>query len=195
MKISFCIPGKEFTGRFLECWTNLIEYLNANNIDFALCRRYHPNIYRVRQECLRVAKQFKPDYYMWIHSDIIFKPKDFEFLLENRNKGIVSGLYLQPEGASINDIPIYYACFTEGQNRLLTSQMFSQKELFKVRANGMGWMLVDKNIFEKIEAPFDQTSSGVSEDVMFQDKASKLGFNSWVDPRIRLGHEKSVILN
>ena len=59
----------------------------------------------------------------------------------------------------------------------------------------MGLMLVDKNIFEKIEAPFDQTSSGVSEDVMFQDKASKLGFNSWVDPRIRLGHEKSVILN
>ena len=49
-------------------------------------------------------------------------------------------------------------------------------------------------VFNKIESPFDQTSSNNSEDVIFQDKAKNLGFDSWIDPTIKLGHEKSTIL-
>ena len=194
MKIAFCIPGREFTGRFLECWTNLVKRLSNDNIDWILCRRYHPNIYRVRQECLKIAKQANPDYYMWIESDIKFKPEDFYKLLENKDKDIVSGVYLQPEGPTVNDIPITYACFIQGKNMLLTSQIYSKKDIFKVRANGMGWMLVKNKVFNKIESPFDQTSSNNSEDVIFQDKAKNLGFDSWIDPTIKLGHEKSTIL-
>ena len=194
MKIAFCIPGREFTGRFLECWTNLVKRLSNDNIDWILCRRYHPNIYRVRQECLKIAKQENPDYYMWIDSDIIFKPEDFYKLLENKDKDIVSGVYLQPEGPTVNDIPITYACFIQGKNMLLTSQIYSKKDIFKVRANGMGWMLVKNKVFNKIESPFDQTSSNNSEDVIFQDTAKNLGFDSWIDPTIKLGHEKSTIL-
>ena len=195
MKLALCIPGRKFTGRFLESFTNLIKYLDGENIDWILCRRYHPNIYRVRQECLRIAKSHNPDYYMWIDSDMTFTVEDFKLLLENRDKKIISGLYLQPEGTSINDIPISYACFYEGKNRLLTSQVFNITTPISVRANGMGWMLVAKEVFDSVNGPFDQTHSGVSEDIIFQDKAKEKNYLSWIDPRIKLGHEKSVILN
>ena len=91
MKIAFCIPGREFTGWFLENWTELTQTLTSSPyienldsvIDWKLFRNYHPIINKTRTEVLRRAKLWEPDYYMWIDSDINFKTTDFFKLLSS----------------------------------------------------------------------------------------------------------------
>lgn len=194
MKIAFCIPGRNFTGRFLESWTDLVRYLDSTSIDWVLYRRYNPNIYKARQKCLMAAKEHDPDYYMWIDSDMTFTVEDFKRLLENKDKKIISGLYLTPAGATSADIPIHYACCYNDNQLLTTGSITNTTNLISVRANGMGWMLVDKEVFTKLDRPFDQMYSRDSDDIIFQDKARQHGYASWVDPKIVVGHEKTLIL-
>ena len=48
MKIVFCIPGNNFSNRFLKCWTNLIRELHKRDIEYELLSQYIPNVYQVR---------------------------------------------------------------------------------------------------------------------------------------------------
>ena len=207
MKIIFCIPGNSFSNRFLKCWTNLTKELHKRDIEYELLSQYIPNVYKVRSLLLgadRTFGQFQVpwqgkkdyDYIMWIDSDQVFEPNDFFKLLEH-DKGIVSGLYLRkPQSDSLSDIPIEFACFNEDGKKLYTNEV--NGELIKVWSNGMGWMLIKKGVFEKIEYPwFGPIIEGLGfhgEDVSFQLRAKDVGFDSYVDTSIVVGHEKGVIL-
>ena len=153
MKIAFCIPGKEFTGWFLENWTELIQTLNLD-IEWKLFRNYHPIVSKTRIEVLRRAQLWEPDYYMWIDSDTNFKTSDF-FKLLSSDKHIVSGLYhLQPPGGRFTNtyVPVTYACHKNSRELLYTTDNdLSTNQPIEVYANGMGWMLVRKEVFEEVE--------------------------------------------
>ena len=207
MKVIFCIPGNSFSNRFLKCWTNLTRELHKRDIEYELLSQYIPNVYQVRSLLLGADKKFGQyqtpwqgkkdyDYIMWIDSDQVFEPNDFFKLLEH-DKDIVSGLYLRkPQGDTLNDIPIEFACFNEDGKRLYTNEV--NGELRKVWSNGMGWMLVKKGVFEKIEYPwFGPIIEGLGfhgEDVSFQLRAKDVGFESYVDTSIIVGHEKGIVL-
>ena len=60
MKIAFCIPGKEFTGWFLENWTELSQTLNLD-IEWKLFRNYHPIVSKTRIEVLLRSQLWEPD--------------------------------------------------------------------------------------------------------------------------------------
>ena len=207
MKIIFCIPGNSFSNRFLKCWTNLTRELHKRDIEYELLSQYIPNVYKVRSLLLgadRIFGQYQEpwqgkknyDHIMWIDSDQVFEPNDFFKLLEH-DKDIVSGLYLRkPQGDTLNDIPIEFACFNEDGKMLYTNEV--NGELRKVWSNGMGWMLIKKGVFEKIEYPwFGPIIEGLGfhgEDVSFQLRAKDVGFDSYVDTSIVVGHEKEVVL-
>ena len=103
MKIIFCLPGASYSGRFLQCWTNLLAELPKHKITYGLSQHYMCNIYHVRAKCLGASIERgvnqKPfdgkvdyDYLMWIDSDMVFTPEDFFKLIEH-DKDIVSGVY------------------------------------------------------------------------------------------------------
>ena len=107
MKIIFCLPGASYSGRFLQCWTELIGELPKVGISYGLSQQYLCNIYHVRTKCLGASldrgTNQKPfggeidyDYIMWIDSDIIFKPEQF-FKLIDHDRDIVSGLYMMQD--------------------------------------------------------------------------------------------------
>ena len=207
MKVIFCIPGNSFSNGFLKCWTQLTMELHKKGIEYELLSQYAPNVYKIRSMLLGGHRKFGQyqapwqgkkdyDYIMWIDSDQIFKPDDFFKLLEH-DKDIVSGLYLrQPEGGTLNDIPVYYACFSAADKGLYTNEV--NGELRTVFGNGMGWMLIKKGVFEKTPFPwFGPMIEGLDfngEDVAFQIRARDSGFESYVDTSIVVGHEKGVIL-
>jgi len=106
--IVFCLPGNSFSGRFLECWTNLLAWCLSNGIRFLLSRKYSNNVYYSRNLCLggdvTRGPQQKPfdgqiDYshIMWIDSDILFTPEQFARLVSH-DVDIVSGIYLMEGG-------------------------------------------------------------------------------------------------
>jgi hypothetical protein len=209
MKIIFCIPGNSFSNRFLKCWTNLTKELHKRDIEYELINEYIPNIYQVRGMLLGANIQYGPtqhpwqgkkdyDYIMWIDSDQVFEPNDFFKLLEH-DKDIVSALiYKKPKGDSIHDIPVQFACNIESNRQLFSNE--ATGELIKVWSNGMGWMLIKKGVFEKIDYPWFypiNTNDGVGihgEDISFQIRAKDAGFDSYVDTSIIVGHEKDVVL-
>lgn len=215
LKIVFCLPGASFSGRFLECWTNLIWWCDHNGIIPILSRKQSCNIYYVRNMCLGAdvsrGKDQKPfdgrldyDYLMWIDSDILFTPEQFHKLLSH-NVDIVSGIYRMGGGEAYATVErwdeqyfIENGCF-----RFLTPGDLSvKKELTEVSYTGMGFMLVRKNVFEKIEYPwFSPIEKKIGnmidftmEDVSFCLKAREEGFSVFIDPEVIVGHEKINII-
>ena len=193
MKIIFCIPGREFSVHFLKSWSDLINTLPSMDIEWELVSDYIPYLHKVRNVIAQRAIQKEYDYLMWIDSDMVFEPIDFKKLwLHKDNCDIVSGVYFTQNGTNIYDIPSEFACIDFNKNRLNKFQ-HNKNELIQVRANGMGWMLVKKGVFESIDKPFDMGERR-GEDLVFQMKALEKGFKSYVNPSIIVGHEKSLIL-
>ena len=205
MKVVFCIPGNSFSGKFLSCWTDLTRKMTSKGIGWKLIRGYQPNIYRVRNELTEMALNEGFDRIMWIDSDIIFSSNDF-FKLLNHKFDIISGLYMvQMEDEKEIDMSelrvksrgdYYYAAISESGTFLKVSDIKSLN-IFTVRSNGMGFMLINKKVFTDIgNMWFNPSDKGkiISEDISFQTKARELGYKSYVDPSIIVGHEKGVIL-
>lgn len=117
LTIVFCLPGDNFSSTFLRCWSSLFSYCIKNNINAVLSSHRSNNVYYVRNMCLggdfRLGVEQKPfngkldyDYIMWIDSDQVFGPHQFEALLSHFIKSpqsqdttpksidVVSGLYM-----------------------------------------------------------------------------------------------------
>ena len=194
MKVAFLIPGETVTGWFLENWTNLIKSL-PDDLEWKLFRGYKPNVFQVRTDLLNQAREWNPDYYMWIDSDSNFSPQDFEKLM-NHDKDIVSGVYLLRE--AMKSYKLYgeapFACHCLTENRwLTTADVRGKTDLIQVRANGMGWMLIKAKAMNAVKEPF-KADGERSEDILLQERLFDLDIKSYIDPTIIIGHEKMIIL-
>jgi GT2 family glycosyltransferase len=144
------------------------------------------------------------DYIMWIDSDIIFNFKQFIRLL-NYKKDICSGLYLMQGGRNFACVKNWDEEFfsKNGHFQFLSPRdIQDEKSLLKVNYVGMGWMLVKKGVFESLEYPWFEpirkqigdTIDFTMEDVAFCHKAIEKGYEIFVDPKVIVGHEKTVVL-
>ena len=144
------------------------------------------------------------DYMLWIDSDIVFDNKAFDKLLK-LNKPIVSGWYSQPGGYT----PVVEHMeddFSEkhGAYKFISAKEMSElKSPFKADYTGFGWILIKKGVFEKLPYPWfapkrrtigEDIEDMCSEDVAFCLDAKTAGFEIWVDPSVRVGHEKIMVI-
>ena len=216
MKVVFCLPGRSFSNSFLQSWTNLLQYLPKYGIEPILSNEYDSVVYYVRNKCLggssiRGVNQ-KPfngkleyDYLMWIDSDMVFTVNDFIGLL-NMNKDIASGIYKTSDNHHYATVEkwdkSYYTKF--GAFQFLSDELINERiEPFEVDYTGLGWMLVKRGVFESLQFPWfrpewEDFGNGIkeftSEDVGFCKNIKKQGFKIFVNPNIKIGHEKSCIL-
>lgn len=215
LTVVFCLPGSSYSGRFLQCWTDLVTWCLANGIRPLLSQRYSCNIYYVRTMCLgadvlRGPKQ-KPfdgklvyDYLMWIDSDMVFTPAQFQRLLSHQ-ADIVAGLYRMEDGrqlAAVKDWDEEHFAKHGAFQFLGPEDVRDAQELIEVAYAGMGFMLVRQGVFEKLEYPwFKPVEKRIGdavdftmEDVAFCLRAREIGFRILVDPAVGVGHEKQVVL-
>jgi len=218
-KVIFCLPGRTFSDNFLKSWTNLVTELPRHNIKWAMSQKYHVNRYFVCNSCLGGSsiggKNQKPfqgkvdyDYLMWIDSDQVFEPWQFFNLLnkaKETNTSILSGLYLMQGGEVFATVEDWDKEFFKknGYFKFLTPKDVSdKKEIFKVSYTGFGWLLVKKGVFESLDYPWVQPTwfdeDGIREmtttDCGFMHRAAEKGFDTYIDPTIIVGHEKTQIL-
>ncbi len=213
--IVFCLPGKNFSGKFLECWTELVAYCLKSGIRPVLSRKQSCNIYYVRNMCLGAdvgrGKDQKPfdgkidyDYLMWIDSDIVFSPKQFQRLLDH-NEDIVSGIYAMEGGQSLATVEQWDEDFFKKNTHfefLTPEEIRGRNDLIEVAYTGMGFMLVKNGVFESLEYPwFKPLEKRIGdmvdftmEDVAFCLRVREAGFKVFIDPEVRVGHEKNAIL-
>jgi hypothetical protein len=219
MKVIFALPGRSYSGRFLQSWTELVHACLQNNIQPIMSQHYSPVVYYARNMCLGGDNlrgvdqlpfngQVDYDYIMWIDSDIVFSPQHFFKLLQH-DKDIVSGLYMMSDNTHYATVETWDDEFFKkhGSFQFLTRGAVKVKKgLFKVDYTGGGWMLVKKGIFESIGYPWfrpeyveyeingKQIMDFTSEDVGFSKAAKRKGYNIWIDPSIIVGHEKMMVL-
>jgi hypothetical protein len=185
------------------------------NIQFAISRKESPVVYYVRNMCLggdvlrgENQKPFdgKIDYthLMWIDNDIIFSPQQFQKLLDH-NKDIVSGVYMMAN-------QIHYATVEKwdeeefkrsGAFKFYTPDDLKDKtNLVDVAYTGFGFMLIKKGVFESITYPWFRpifhtigtAKDFSSEDASFCKMIRQKGYKIFIDPQLRVGHEKKVVL-
>ncbi|MCC7575002.1 hypothetical protein KO361_05400 [Candidatus Woesearchaeota archaeon] len=217
LTVVFCLPGNNFSGQFLDRWSELLLHCVNKGIRFYVSRQESCNIYYVRNMCLggnvlrgENQKPFNEeldyDYLMWIDSDSVFTPQQFDKLLEH-DKDIVSGVYMMSNG-------IEYATVKEWDEEFFKKNGYftflkpedckdlKEGELLDVAYTGFGFILIKKGVFESLTYPWFRQEKFVigdfvdysMEDVSFCMTIRKKGYKIWVDPSIRVGHEKKVIL-
>lgn len=212
MKVVFCIPGSNFSARFLLSWTRLMGYCSESGIEAVVSIGVNPNIYMARNKCLsgniengknqKVFNGLDYDYIMWIDSDIIFEVQNFIDLLSHK-KDIVCGYYSNSDGVHTTLIREYDFSKSLKLNFLSLPDVYKEKELFPVVLTGLGFSLVKHGVFEKFTYPwfkpkFVETDSSnvdiTTEDISFCIDAAEKGYEILADPKIRVGHEKLCLL-
>jgi len=215
-KIVICLPGDNFSGRFLDCLLDLMYNFMQSGVSIRVSRRESPIVYYARNMCLgadiirgEYQKPFdgKLDYthLLWLDSDIIFGYEHVQSLLKH-NKDIVSGIYMMSNNmhfATVKKIDNENFLKNQGSYDFLTLEdIKSEKDLIDVSYTGFGFILIKKGVFESITYPwfrpifhkigncYDFASEDASVCELFRDK----GFKIWVDPTIRVGHEKKIVL-
>ena len=145
--------------------------------------------------------EFTYDMIMWIDSDIMWDPADV-FRLYKSDKKIISGCYLMEDRM----IPIY----NQPRGGMMPEQLLlEKKEPFTVAGAGFGFISVKSGVFEKMPRPWfgpvsipntDENKDIspefilVGEDLSWCTKAIASGFDIWVDPEVRVVHQKSFPL-
>jgi len=213
-KIIFCLPGNNFSGKFLDCWTELVGYCFKNNIQIGVSRKESCNIYYVRNMCLGAdvarGENQKPfdgkidyDYLIWVDSDIIFTPQQFQRLLSH-DKDIVSGVYMMNDGRSLAAVKDWDEEYFKKNGHfqfLGLTDIEGKEELIEVSYTGMGFMLVKKGVFESMTYPwFKPIEKRIGnmvdftmEDVAFCLRAKEKGYKILIDPEVRVEHEKKIV--
>jgi hypothetical protein len=213
MKLVFCFPGQSFSKNWMAAWNDTVRWLYRNNIEYATINAYSPVIYNCRNMLLGATgnppRTFRPfngvldyDWIIWIDNDNIWTPADLEQLISNPEHKIVTGFYIQ------HDNKIYAQAVYGNSKRdlywLPKESVLGLKDRIQLAATGMGFMAVQKGVFESMECPFfrpieydvdDDTMAFLSEDTGFCHRAIKAGYQVWADPGIQVHHEKAWLLS
>jgi hypothetical protein len=218
--IIFCLPGNTYSGNFMMSFIELLSYISQQGATFKISQQYSSMVNYARCKCagadVTKGKTQVPfggleyDYMMWIDSDIRFNTEVFQKLVD-MDKDIASGWYAQPGGNGSGEFytPVVEAMDDEffkqhGTYQFLTTEDMAQKtEPMKVDYIGFGWVLIKQGVFEKIEYPWfapklmnigEEMQDVCSEDVAFCHDAKGAGFDIWLDPTCRVGHEKTLVI-
>ena len=165
--VIFCIPGSNFSGTFLKCWTDFLMKCIMSGIQPILSNAEDAVVFYVRNKCLggdilRGVDQKPFDgklpytHMMWIDSDIIFTFEQFAMLM-NRNLPIVAGLYKTADAVTYPVVMKWDNEFflEHGYFKFLQEEdIKDKKEPFEVVYTGFGFLLAKYGVFESLEYPW-----------------------------------------
>lgn len=158
-----------------------------------------PLISRARNMICEQFLETEADYLLMTDTDTVFGAEDVRLLLEAR-KPIVGALYFGILGG--NPQSTFPVALTYQSGVLQSLDKVPDKHT-KVDAVGMGLTLIRRDVIAGLQPssalnhPFaEKVYNGRhhGEDAVFCLEAKKLGFETWLQPKARIGHIKEVIL-
>lgn len=206
-KIFFILPGATFSNNFLISFTRLFTYLLSQKHVCSISNATFYDIYQVRNLALgynnKLPDNQKPvdgkdyDYLMLIDSDMVFTIDDFMMLLGD-NKDVVSGIYKN----SLRELTCGYYNRETGESTTLKEKDI-EGNLIEVAWTGLGFMLIKKGVIESLGYPWFRPqmfrkngfTKMIYEDLGFCLRLKKKGYNIYVDTKVKLGHEKKVVIS
>lgn len=181
------------------CLLNLFNEINTANNDItimpAICEG--SLVYISRDTICRNALEYGFDYVLFVDSDMVFYPDDLMRLLSHR-VGICAGLYCKRQGSPDN------VAYT----KVITRRYFPYREpkliedkaktgFGEIAAAGFGFMLIKssvlKTVYKYYKQPFEPFK-GIGEDVAFSIRARRIGYKTFIDRDVKLGHIGEVVV-
>lgn len=209
--ILICTPGRSMEAEYVKSLINTISYLNSQEISYIYLNEYSSQVSAAREatamgsrllqafETQPIGGQVTYDKMIWIDSDISWNVEDFIKLYESKYD-IVSGVYYGQDG-----VPMF--SFEENDIYFDKEKLRGKEYPFEIFAAGFGFIAINNGVFEKIKRPwFDTVFQKIKnendieifipwgEDYSWCKKAKTAGFKIWIDPSIRVGHHKKVML-
>lgn len=130
--------------------------------------------------------------YLFMVDDDMLAPPDLFYRLQANDKDICAALAFT---RNPDHKPVVYESYDEldkvtnnhyGFTRYVMN--YPRNTLFRCDAVGFGAVLIKTKVLRKMKKPWFFGMEGTGEDVAFCVKAGKLGFEVWMDSRIKLGH-------
>ena len=215
MKLIFCLPGRTFSSNYFNSWNSTIAELSAHGISYAYSMGYDPVVYYVRNRILggqntagrsQLPWQGKLPYdrMIWIDSDMVWTPDDVLKLISS-DKPITGGTYIMSDNQNypvVENLDFSHLADHGVFKFMDREEMASRSEPFKVSYTGFGFVAIKAGVIEQMEYPWfrprwvsnDRFHDFCAEDVGFCWTAQENGHEIWIDPTIRVGHEKSTVL-
>lgn len=137
-----------------------------------------------RNTLARRALKRGAEWLLFLDDDHVFG-EDLLHRLLAHEVPIAGALYLQ---RNVPFRPVAYSAKTrEDHYEALDLTAHEQDDLVQVRALGTGGMLIRSEVFRAMEYPWFEHGTA-SEDLIFCDKATKLGISIYCDLAARIGH-------
>lgn len=170
---------------------------NCKNYNVKMVFRLYEEslIQRARHTILQEFLKSNCDYLFWLDDDIVLISPDTIEQLISCKKDIMGGLYICKK-------PPYHPCYLPFEAQY--HDFRKQREPVKVRYASTGCLLISKkailSVYERHEYPFECYKTMInkgnnpmeeiylSEDWAFCDRANKLGFNVWINPKPIIAH-------
>lgn len=192
--LGFCHPGIVYTGFMESVLGCLGEFkLIVNGAEGG------PLISRARNMLLERFLKTDAQFLLMVDTDIVFTASDVRLLLQ-AGKPIVGALYYGILGHNPNST--FPVALTK-RDGVLQSLDKTPKSLCRVDAVGMGLTLIRRDVVEALDPhsglnrPFAEmiyNGRHHGEDAVFCLEAMKAGFETWLEPKARVGHIKSIVL-
>lgn len=214
-QVIFCLPGKSFSSNYFNCWNATIAELNRLGIQYAYSTAYDPVVYYTRNRILGGSNtkgknqtpwqsQLPYDKMIWIDNDMVWNPQDIINLISH-DYPIVAGNYSMEDQAHcpIVENLDWKSLNTDGSFPFMTKvELNSRVQPFKVSYTGFGFVAIKNGVIESMEYPWfrphwislENFHDFSAEDVGFCWSAAEKGFEIYIDPTIRVGHEKLQII-
>lgn len=148
-------------------------------------------VYDSRDTIARYAVENDYDYILYADSDMVFSADDLKRLLAHQ-VGICSGLYVTRDGRNENVVYkkiITRRRFPYRQPKLITDDRSSG--FGPVSACGFGFCLIKVSVLKcmlKYYRSLFEPYKGVGEDIAFCLRAKRVGFKTFIDRDVKLGH-------
>lgn len=177
--LTICVPCQDYVSSlFANSLANLTAQLTKDGISYHLYFLSGTVLSESRQRLAEDAIKNGSKYILWLDSDMVF-PSDIFLLLHKHKKPIVSATY------STRKPPFRSVAFTDEFD--YDKRLTETSGLHSVFAVGMGCMLTETSVFEKLPKPWfpivwdRDSNSYMGEDISFCKLAYNTGYEIFVD--------------
>ena len=148
-------------------------------------------VYDSRDAIAQYAVDNGYDYVLYVDSDMVFNKDDVMRLLAH-DVGICSGLYIRRDGT--NENVAYSKIITRRRFPYRAPELITDKSTSgysPVSACGFGFCLIKTSVLKcmlKHHKSLFEPKWGVGEDIAFCIRARRLGYKTFIDRDVKLGH-------
>jgi hypothetical protein len=205
--IYICFPGEKYSYQTMAAWEHTVRYLLSNNITYMYSFIYTPLTQHTRNHLVSADPdnlyvsgsiplngKYRPKKIIMIDDDIVWTVEDFKKIIES-DKDIIGGFYW-----SENEKSVVAELIDNKGKKINAYELDLYNSPIELNQIGFGFVAIKFEVFEKMSFPWFETYYRldnetkkyivVGEDVHFCVRAREMGYKTYGDPSIKLGHIK-----